>query len=292
MNFLSYSEYILESEKVELEKDLREYSLTHVKDSFFQLKSNDFYRDFNVLPYKNEEIEKLKSVYRKLEKSVESLNTFQMFDAIEEAERLSYNYGGIYNSKFQLNSVPELTVNLDSELVKTLNSSPREFVLNDLNKLNKNSRELLGSELRERAEVLCCVIEALFYYIRTVDKENFYKGMNQEEILEEYNDLVKKASKEITFSYEGPFRDVNRNEISKDARYAIWLCEKDLKKFTLRATILPKELAAEENIGGTQGMKFSILKRGEETPEDDFNFFPVEDLASRVSLFHKKMLKK
>lgn len=288
----SFSQFIRESEKVKLEKDLREYTLTHVRSSIFQLKSQDFYREFNVLPYKSEEVEKLKRAYEKLTLSVESLKTEEMFDAISFAEKLTYNFGGIYNTKFQLNAVPDLSLDLDSELVKELTNSPREFILNNLNKLNKDSRDALGYELRERAEVLACVIEALFYYIRTVDTENYYQGMNVEEIVAEYEKVLKDAAKAAVFSYEGPFRDERRNELQPDTKWALWLCEKDLKKFIIRATVLPKELAAEENIGGTQGMKFSLLREGEETPEKEYSYFPVEELTPRVKQFYDKILKK
>jgi hypothetical protein len=292
MNFLKYQEFLSESEKVKLEKDLREYSLLHMRESIFQLKSDDFYREFNVLPYKSEEVEKLKLAFSKLTKSLEKMNPLEMFDAVNDAERLNYNYGGIYNTKFQLNSVPDLTLNLEPEDLRTLANSPREFMLNNLSSLNRKSKDALTSELRERAEVLCCVIEALFYYIRSIDKENFYQGMNMDEIVEEYEKQIKKSSKEAVFSFEGPFRDENRNDVEQDSRYAIWICEKDLKKFMIRATVLPSELAAEENIGGTQGMKFSLVTSGEENPEKDFNFFPVNELTSRVKLFYDKILKK
>lgn len=287
MNFLSYRDFLNEAENVKIDPDLREYSLTHVRESFFQLKSKDFYKEFNVLPYKNEELEKLKTALRKLEKSVESLDAVEMYTAIYDAELLTYHYGNIYNSKFELSSVPDLTIDMDADLVKTAMSSPKEFLMNDYNKLNRGVKDRLRSELRERAEVLCCVIEALFYFMRTVDTDNYYQNMNRDEIVEEYEKVIKSSSKKVTFSFEGPYRDVDRNELQTDTRQAIWVCEKNLKKFIIRATILPAELKAEENIGGTKGMKFSLLKVGEENPEKNYSFFPIEELTNRIEPFTK-----
>lgn len=287
MNFLSYRDFLNEAENVKIDPDLREYSLTHVRESFFQLKSKDFYKEFDVLPYKNEELEKLKTALRKLEKSVESLDAVEMYTAIYDAELLTYHYGNIYNSKFELSSVPNLTIDMDSDLVKTAMNSPKEFLMNDYNKLNRGVKDQLGSELRERTEVLCCVIEALFYFMRTVDTDNYYQNMNRDEIVEEYENVIKNSSKKATFSFEGPYRDVDRNELQTDTRQAIWVCEKNLKKFIIRATILPAELKAEENIGGTKGMKFSLLKVGEENPEKNYSFFPIEELTNRIETFTK-----
>jgi hypothetical protein len=287
MNFLSYRDFLNEAENVKIDPDLREYSLTHVRESFFQLKSKDFYKEFNVMPYKNEELEKLKTALRKLEKSVESLDAVEMYTAIYDAELLTYHYGNIYNSKFELSTVPDLTIDMDSDLVNTAMNSPKEFLMNDYNKLNRGIKDQLGSELRERAEVLCCVIEALFYFLRTVDTDNFYQNMNVEEIIEEYGKVIKKAAKENTFSFEGPYSDIDRNELQADTRQAVWVCEKNLKKFIIRATVLPSELKAEENIGGTKGMKFSLLKMGEENPEKNYSFFPITELSNRIEAFTK-----
>jgi hypothetical protein len=147
--------------------------------------------------------------------------------------------------------------------------------------------------MRERAEILCVVIEALFYYIRAIDLDNFYQGESKEEILEKYQESVEKAAKEASFSFEGPFSDIStKSTIDAETETAFWICEKDTRKFSVRATISPAELRAEDGIGGTSGLKFSISKINEKSLEKDFNFFGLPELASRVKLFYTKVLKK
>jgi hypothetical protein len=68
---------------------------------------------------------------------------------------------------------------------------------------------------------------------------------------------------------------------------AFWRCEKNLKKFFIRATISPKELSSEENVGGTKGLKFSLLSPDDETPQKNYSFFEIGELSSRVSSFYK-----
>ena len=58
MEFLAFDKFF-EAEKVTLERNLREYVLAHQGEDKFQLKSNDLLKEFSVLPYKSETVEKL-----------------------------------------------------------------------------------------------------------------------------------------------------------------------------------------------------------------------------------------
>lgn len=293
MKFLTFEKYLLESENVKLDKDLREYTLTHKSDSFFLIKSKDFFREFSVTPYSGEIIKVLPDVQKKLEKAIETLNVNDLYSSIIKAEVVSYDYGKVFTSKFTLSSVPDLTLHLQPEQLDVLNSSEREFLLNNFSQLNREAKDLIISEMRDRAEILCVVIEALFYYIRTIDLDNFYQGKSREEILETYQEAIEKASKEASFSFEGPFADIStKSQVDPETETAFWICEKDTRKFSIRATVSPVELRAEDNIGGTSGLKFSISKINEKSLEKDFNFFGVPELASRVKLFYTKVLKK
>ena len=162
-------------------------------------------------------------------------------------------------------------------------------MINNFSSLNKSVKDSIIRELRDRAEILCAIIEALFYYVRIVDTENYYKGMNSDEIIEEYETIIKKVAKEVSFSVEGPFADsIAKSSLAEDSRTAFWNCEKDVKKFTIQATISPKELQSEENVGGTTGLKFSLILSGEKLPEKDYNFFNTNELGSRVKLYLRK----
>ena len=284
---------LAESVNIKLDKQLREFELTHKSDALFSVKSTDFQKEFFVTPYNSESLKVLPEIEEKLEKAIESLNVNDMYSAITAAERVPYTYGNIFTSVFSLKAVPGLTTEIDSELQRVLNSSEKEFLMNNFGQLNKDNKDLIINELRDRAELLCIVIEALFYYVRSIDKDKFYDGMSSDEVLEKYEEEVDKASKEVSFSFDGPFSDIKtRAAIENTSEKAFWLCEKDQKKFIIKATISPAQLQSEDQIGSTSGLKFSISIDSNDSDEKDFNFFDMTELTNRVKLFNSKILKK
>lgn len=284
---------LTESENIKLDKQLREFELTHKSDALFSVKSTDFQKEFFVTPYNSESLKLLPEIEEKLEKAIESLNVNDLYSAITAAERVPYTYGSIFTSVFSLKAVPGLTTEIDPELQRILNSSEKEFLMNNFEQLNKDNKDLIINELRDRAELLCIVIEALFYYVRSIDKDKFYNGMSSDEILEKYEEEVDKASKEVSFSFEGPFSDIKtKAAIENTSEKAFWLCEKNQKKFIVKATISPAQLQSEDQIGSTSGLKFSISIDSNDSDEKDFNFFDMTELTSRVKLFNSKILKK
>ena len=293
MCFLSYKEFLNETETVKLDKELREYVLTHVKDDRFQLKSKDYYKEFSVLPYKSEILNKLHVIQDELAKAVESHNIQQLYRSVTDAERISYPYGNTFTSHFSLSSIPELTTTLEPDQQRDLATSEREFLLNQFASLGQSTKDEILEALRERAEILCAVIEALFYYVRTIDKDKFYDGLSREEIIDEYKTAISDASKKESFSFDGPFGD-NESKIALDSesRTAFWYCEKNMKKFFIQGTISPKELYAEENVGGTKGIKLSLSTTEDKNPPKDYSFFEKLDLANRIKSFYTNILKK
>ena len=203
--FKSYSEFIYESEKVKVNKEVREYTLTHKNDAVFELKGDDFIRQFSVTPYKGETIKKLRESHDKLIRALDTLNVESMYSAIQNADRVNYNYGDVFSDKFSLKAVTSLELNLTDDQKTILNSSEKDFLLNDFSHLDKNTKDEIIKELRDRCEITACVLEALFYYIRTTDKDEYYDRKNAEEILEEYEDSIGKAKEEYSFVERGPF---------------------------------------------------------------------------------------
>lgn len=292
MKLKNFYDFLNEEEKVKLDKGLREYHLTHLSDALFSVKSDDFQKEFSVKPYNSESLNVLPEIQEFLEKSIESLNVNDLYSAIAKAERVPYTYGGIFTSNFSLKVVPELSVKLDPELQRVMVSSEREFLMNNFEQLNREAKDLIIHELRDRAELLCVVIEALFYYVRTIDKDKFYQGMSSKEILEDYQKQVQESSKEASFSYEGPFSDKKtKAKADSQTETAYWLCEKDTLIFTIEATVSPSMLHSEDNIGTNPGLKFSISAE-KVSNEKDFSFFDVRELTNRIKLFFKKYKKK
>jgi hypothetical protein len=293
MGLLKFDEFLNEEEKVKLDRELREYTLNHINDDRFQLKSDDYYKEFSVLPYKAELLDKMKSVHEQLVESIEKMNIQDLYKAIYRAESLPYPYGNAFTSKYTLSIVPELLPSLDADQKQALANSEQEFLLNNFSQLGKEIKDQVLETMRERAEVLCAIIEALFYYVRTIDKDNFYQGMNTEELIEEYDAAIEKASKETSFSYDGPTADTKGEvELTPETRVAYWECEKNMKKFIIQATVLPSELYSEDNIGGTTGLKFSLLSTEDKNPAKGYDYFNIDELSARVKEFYNNILKK
>ena len=292
MKIKRYYDFLNEAEEIKVSKETREFILTHMHDSFFQIKSKYFFKEFSVEPYKKEIIEKLKSMFYILVEAIEKDDIIKLYDGVIKAELIDYSYGNIFNSKFSLVNIPELSVQLTDDQKKNIQTSEKEFLLNDYSGLSKKTKGDILETLSERAQVLCCVIEALFYFIRTNDKENHYNGMTLTEILEEYEKIIHDSSKDVGFSYEGPFGDKKMSSsMSDDSEKCYWSCEKDLKKFVIFSTISIKELHSEDNVGGTKGLKFSLCLPDSNVDGSDYNYFNVDELSNRIELFFKKILK-
>ena len=293
MGLLSYHDFIIESEKVSIDKDLREYVLTHVNADKFKLKGADLYKEFSVLPYKKETLEELKKIHTMLTDAIESLNVQDLYKAVNKSDLSVYDFGKIYATKFSLSDIPELLTSLEPEQQQSLSSSEREFLLNNYSQLQKGIRDSIIDELRERAEVLCVVIEALFYYVRLIDKDNFFNGKTGEEIVEDYQECIDKATKEQQFSVKGPFTDMkSKIPVSSDSERAYWECEKNMKTFFIRGTVNPKQIQKEETIGSLKGLKFSLLLPDQESSVEDYSHFDVTELSNRIKSFYTNILNK
>jgi len=292
MEFLAFDKFF-ESEKVTLERNLREYVLTHQGEDRFQLKSNDLLKEFSVAPYKSETVEKLKSVHNKLVNSIQTLEIKDVYSSIIEAESIPYDYGNIYPTKFSLKEVPELMTSLDDEQLRDLKKSSREFLLNNFSELGKDIRDSIVDELKERAEVLCVVLEALFYYIRTKDKDNFYEGENFDEIVEKYQDTITNASKLVGFSVDTPVSDpIKLTPINNESDRAYWKCEKNTKVFYIVGTLNIKSLYKEDSAGSIKGLKLSLTTEHTTETHTDFSFFNISELTKKIETFYNKILKK
>jgi hypothetical protein len=262
MTFEKFLKSLYESEEVKLDRELAEYTLAHFSDALFNLEGPNLKKDFSVKPYNNESLDDLLKVRKKLEDSIDSLDINDLYSSITAAERVPYSYGNIFAGNFSLKNVPSLSVKLQGDEQATMMTSEKEFLYNTYSTLSKVIKDDILNALKERAEVLCVVIEALFYYIRSVDKDNYYDGMNRDEILETCKEHLEKASKEVGFSVDGPFSSPNdRSIVSGDTKEAFWICEKDQKNFIVSSVISPKNLNSTSTSHDLQGIKFSISSK-------------------------------
>lgn len=292
MEFLKFKDFCNESEKVSLERPLREYTLTHVTGDHFIMKRDNFSKEFDVLPYKSEISEKLRNAHNNLVNAIQTLDVKSMYSAISQAESLPYKYGNIYSANFSLSDVPGLLTSLDDDQKRNL-QSPKEFLLNNFSSLGKDVRDSIIDELLERAEVLCVVLEALFYYKRTIDKDSYYEGKDQTEIIDEYQEFIDDAKKKLSFYCDTPVSDpFTESSINDESEVAYWNCEKNMKKFHIQGTISIKKLYAEDEAGGIKGLKLSLSAEDSKTPHEDYSFFDARELETKIDKFYNKILKK
>lgn len=292
MSISNFHQFLSES-NVKLDKELREYALEQKSDALFSVKSESFQKEFQVTPYNSESLKLLPDIQDSLENSIETLNVNDLYNSITRAERVPYSYGNIFSSPFNLKNIQGLSIHLQPEQQRDMESSEREFLMNSFSSLNRETKDLVISSLRDRAELICVAIQALFYYIRTTDTSKFYQKMSVDEILETYQEEIDQASEKESFSFEGPYSEIENSEAVKDdSTIAFWKCEKNQKQFIIKATISPSQLKSEDTVSGAVGLKFSLSKDKEILDEKDFNFFNYRELASRVKLFNIKILKK
>lgn len=276
--FKSYDKFF-EEQDVKLEGQLREYELSHLSDDKFDLKSDTFQKNFSVKPYDKAVLPTLQDIYGAMISALHKHDAIEIFNKIKKAEGTNYKYGNVFNTPYSLRNVPTLLTTISDEQKKVMARSETEFMGSEYDKLTKSVKDSILASLKDRAEVLCCVIEALFYYVRLTDKDEYYNGMSKSEIVDEYKKALKNAAESVGFRYEGPI---------EEERIVIWKASLGEKEFEIRATADPVELHAEENVGGTQGLKFSITENGSKLPEKDFAFFKIEELADKVKNFTKR----
>lgn len=285
MNFLTYQKFN-ENEKVKTNKLVREFTLTHLNDSLFKVKSDDFQREFSVEPYDKSLSLNLREVYHDLLDSISTESVSEIYSEIKQAEKIKYNFGDIFSSDFSLVSIPGLDIHLTDKQQEILKSSEENFLKNEFPKLPKSVKNDIIDELMDRGEIICVVIEALFYYLRKNNNDDFYNGQTSEEIIEDYEAVIKTSSKELTFSFDGPSSSPDTiSEISPDDDKSYWLCEKNLKKFVIFGTSSIEELHSEDGVNGTIGLKLSLSSDSKD--ESKFHYFNLIDLSSKIQEFFK-----
>lgn len=278
MNFLNYEKFF-ESEELKLKRELKEYELEYLSDDNFSLKSKNFSKNFAVQPYDKETLPKLQEIYSTTIFALERENPTDIYAKISEAETVNYKYGGVFTSHYSLFEVPELLTTINPEQKKLLEKSQFEFLKSEYEKLPKSLKNSILIEVSERAEIICCIIEALFYFVRLTDKNTYYNGLSKSEILETYQKAIDSSKEELGFRVESP--------TSVENSYSVWKCKLGDKEFEIRATSDPKELHAEDNVSGIAGLTFSIVKSASSLPTKDYSFFKIDQLTSKIRSFNK-----
>lgn len=277
---------LLEDEQVDLEGQLVQYELIHTGEDHFILKGEELYKVFNALPYDKNEIELLKGIHGALLASLDRGNPLEIYKSIKYSEESSYDFGGLVSGKYTLNNVPELSVSLDDKQIEKFKLSEKDFIKEDLKSIGKELRQLIVKNLETRAQMLLCGLEALFFYVRENDEEDFYESMTKEEILAKYRSFVKEAASTLGFdnskTYDAQFPEELFNT---DSKFALWKITYKNVNIQITATVDTKELRSEDNISGLKGLNFSL--KTDKVDDKEFKGFALEDLSEKIKAIVK-----
>lgn len=273
---------LLEDEQVPLkEETLVEYELIHTGDDHFILKGNEIYKLFDVLPYETSDVELLKGIHGALIAALDRGQAYEIFKTIKYAEETTYHYGNLVPGKFTLNIVPELAVSLNDKQTESFKNSEQEFIKNNFKDLPKELKQAILSNMQLRGQLLLCSLEALFFYIRENDIDNFYDNMDKSEILSNYKRYVKEAASKLGFEMSKAYDASFPEELfTTDSKVALWKIIYKNTNINITATVDPKELRSEENIMGIKGFNFSL--KTEKTDSNDFKGFELDKLTEKI----------
>ena len=258
MQDLKYTK-LFEEQEVELEKELREYELTYNGDDNFTVTNGTLFKSFNVTPYDKGQYESYKGVHGALFYALHREKAYEIYKAIKGAEMIEYHFGNIFAGPYTLNEVAELTTSLTPEMQEKIKENEKEFLKEYYKDLGKEIRQKIYASLETRAELMLCVLEALFFWVRENDEDHFYDGMSKEEIIHNYNFYINKTITSLGIESPQMMDAEIRSELfSADSKFALWVLKYDGADIYVTATVEPKELRSEDNIQGLKGMNFSL----------------------------------
>jgi hypothetical protein len=265
---------ILQESRVPLTDVVRTTTLEHKGNAQFLIQGKDIHREIVVTPIP-EDLGILIKKASDLATALKNDDNVEIYRCIQEVLKFKYDFTKIMSSSLSLSNVPQMSTVCTPEQMQKIENFPAEFLKEDLPKLPRETREETVSYIRQAAEQLVCVTEALVYYTKNVDKENYYAGMNREEIVKQYEKALKPI--ESLGKVSGPFEGVSgETKFSLESDFAIWKIERDSKKIFVKATISPSLLRAEGEMDKEKGLSFAVLDaNGEQSSE---NTFPLNSL--------------
>jgi hypothetical protein len=288
MRILSFNQFLLEKE-IPLSADLKEYTVNDLGEGKFSVEIDGVEKQFSVTPVP-ENLQDYKEVFFELMKSLDEENPAKMYAVIKKIENMSYDFGNMLSTSLSLSNVKELSISLTDTQKSVMMASEEEFLKSEYDSLDRNIKSSILQYLKDLAQRYAIVLEALFYYTRSGNEQDFYEGMNFETILQEYQNVIDKCSEKHGIVYDGPFSDLtNKNQIDSPVDYAYWKAEEKSsgKKWILRATTSPAFLNSEENIIGKKGLNFTFLDEDEKEIAENFTSFPSYELEKKAEQFLK-----
>lgn len=285
--FYSFSDFLLEA-KIPLSSIFSSYTVDDmgdgaVDDGTFKISgpSGTFIVTVDPVP---DNLESYRILLRELKDALDKNIPSVLYEIVSKAQKMPYKFSNIFTTSLSLKNVKGLDMNLTDAQRDAMKISEVEFLKKDFASISKIQRDAILSYLRELAQKAAIVLECLFYHLDKGSKEEFFEGMTYKEIVKEYQEVIDKCQEHHNVEYDGPFDSEKMiNSLDSPVDYAYWkVTLEDLgEKYTLRATISPKILSEESNIGES-GLNFSLLTDKLKEIGEEFTKFYYQELEQKI----------
>ncbi len=264
------------------------YNIKYINSNIFLITGGKIYKEFRV-PFLDEyALDKLNFYYNQLIDYTNSKDPYILYNVIKNIEMLHNFFIDVQPDKFSIKNNQDIIDSLSENEKKSLLSSEDQFLLTDYNDLDEDVQDKIFEYIKNRAEYMCCVIEAIFYYQRKINKKKYYNMNDIYEIFNKYQDKISELSKYYKFIYNGPYKDINNSNlitaIDKTIEYIYYDCIYENKNFIIRCVTSIDELYRLENITGLKGLKYTILNEyGNE--EDDYENINEDNIIQMLDKY-------
>jgi len=281
--FHSFLEFIRE-EKVTVPPVLKEYVVKDLGDGKYEMEKDNSPVQFSVLPVPKD-LDTYHDIMYEIMSAVKSNIPSKLYEVIQKVEKLPYDFGNVFSTSLSLSNVNGLSVALTDDQRVKINASEIDFLKTDFASLSQRLKDAILSYLRDLAETAAVVLECLFHYTATGEKDEFFEGKNFDELLSTYNKIIDECKQKDEVSFDGPYdSEKMRTKLETPHDFAYWkiaLRSKNLH-YMLRAPVSPKILNSDDNVGNKTGMNFTILTSELKELSKDYTRFPANDLGEKI----------
>lgn len=286
--FFSFNDFLYEKE-VPLSTALNVYSVEDLSKGKFKAAKDNVSFSFSVNPLPKDLTIYEKAFYEVVQ-ALESNIPVQLYQTLEEIQKLPYHFGNIFSTSLSLSNVSELSLELTDEQSAMLKNSEVEFLKTSFASLPKSSKDAVLSYLKTLAEKVGVVLECLFYYTRSGDLKKFFQAQDFDSILQSYQKVIDIHQESDELVYDGPYNsDKLSQPVSSNVDYVYWKVtnKQTGKKWILRATTSPEILNSENQIGEKIGLNFSLLDEKGKDLSKEYQRFSAEDLEKKMKNLSK-----
>lgn len=281
--FHSFSQFLLEKE-LAVSPALKEYEVKDLGEGKFEMEKDNSPVQFSVNPIPKD-LDTYHDTLHEIVEAIMSETPYKMYEVIQKIEKLPYQFGNIFSTSLSLSNVKGLDVSLTDAQRNALEASEVDFLKSEFASLPQQIKDAVLTYLRDIAEMAGVVLECLFYYTRTGDKEEFFQGKNFDELLNSYRDIIDACQEKDEIVFDGPYDSEKlSNEIDSPKDFTYWKIDlkRASRKYILRAPTSPKVLNSDDSVGKKSGLNFTILTVKLEELSKDYTRFPADELKEKL----------